>query len=80
MKGIRPGDRVVVKWLDAYGHCDAWIPDEEAFGGGKFLVESTGYCLGVKKGYLRLCGDWAVGVKGRVFCIPYGMVLSVEKA
>ena len=76
---IRPGDRVVVKWLDAYGHHDAWTMDGDAFRGKKFKVETLGYCLGRRKGYLRLCGDWAKGQKGRVFAIPCGMVLSVER-
>ena len=76
---VRPGEKVVVKWLDAFGHCAAWAEDVDAYRGGRFRVETVGYYLGVKKGYLRLCGDWARGCKGRVFAIPSGMILKIKK-
>jgi hypothetical protein len=76
----RRGDMVIVRWLDAYGHCETWTPDADVLAGGKFEVESVGYYLGIKKGYLTLCGDWGPGQKARIFAIPYGMILEVELA
>jgi hypothetical protein len=35
--------------------------------------------LGVRKGYMVVCGDWADGCKGRVFAVPYGMILRIER-
>jgi hypothetical protein len=76
---IRRGELVRVHWLDAYGSMEAWTPDSEALRHGTFKVETVGYCLGVRKGYMVVCGDWADGCKGRVFAVPYGMILRIER-
>ena len=80
LQKLREGDQVSVKWLDAFG-CShiAWMECDEVDLKAEYEVVSCGFYVGASKKYLVIAGDMAEAAYGRVFYIPLGMILRVER-
>jgi hypothetical protein len=77
---LREGDLVTVTWLDAFGCTHiAWLECDEVDMKAEYSVESCGYYVGQSKKYLVLAGDMAEAAYGRVFYIPLGMIVKVQR-
>lgn len=76
---IEPGEMVLVRWLDAFNAPETWTEDKDIDLDHEYVVTSVGYHVGIGKSYLLICGDIGPGSKSRLFYIPIGMILGVER-
>jgi hypothetical protein len=76
---ISVGEMVRVRWLDAFNAPQTWTGNDEIELDCEYPVDSLGYYVGVGKSCLLICGDVGEGQKSRLFYIPIGMILGLER-